>query len=201
MTRNGRSVPASEPPFLSVACQCLRLRRPDAIAPAFFSEGRRSRSSNWRVEVDETYIGGPEEGLHGRQTEKKALVVVAVEAVGRRHAIGRIRMRRVPDASADSLQGFIDDVIAPRSTIQTDAWLGYDRVRKHGYWHRIVFLRGQNESPAELLPRVHRVNRRTSRHRGKLFFRLAQQAVAVQPAPYKLIVKHLRRRRRRPHKM
>ena len=27
-----------------------------------------------RVEVDETYVGGEEEGLHGRQTQKKALV-------------------------------------------------------------------------------------------------------------------------------
>ena len=30
-----------------------------------------------------------------------------------------------------------------------------------------------------------RFNRRTSRSRGKLFFRLLQQAVAVEPAPYK----------------
>jgi len=186
-----------------------------------------------RVEVDETYVGGPEEGLRGRQTEKKALVVVAAEAVGRRQGIGRIRMHRVPDASADSLQRFIDETIAPGSTVHTDAWLGYERVQKHGYRHRITFLRGQDESPAELLPRVHRVvsllkrwllgthqgavsrehldyyldeftfrfNRRTSRHRGKLFFRLAQQAVAVEPAPYKSMVKHLRRRKRRRPKM
>ncbi len=34
-----------------------------------------------------------------------------------------------------------------------------------------------------------RFNRRTSRSRGKLFFRLVQQAVAVEPAPYKSMVK------------
>ena len=33
-----------------------------------------------------------------------------------------------------------------------------------------------------------RFNRRKSRSRGKLFYRLAQQAVAVEPAPYKIIV-------------
>lgn len=34
-----------------------------------------------------------------------------------------------------------------------------------------------------------RFNRRTSRHRGKLFYRLVQQAVAVKPAPYKALIK------------
>ena len=33
-----------------------------------------------------------------------------------------------------------------------------------------------------------RFNRRWSRHRGKLFYRLAQQAVAVAPLPYKQLV-------------
>ncbi len=37
-----------------------------------------------------------------------------------------------------------------------------------------------------------RFNRRTSQHRGKLFYRLVQQAVAVEPAPYDDIVKHVR---------
>jgi ISXO2-like transposase domain len=33
-----------------------------------------------------------------------------------------------------------------------------------------------------------RFNRRTSRHRGKLFYRLVQQAVAVDPVPYKRLI-------------
>jgi hypothetical protein len=33
-----------------------------------------------------------------------------------------------------------------------------------------------------------RFNRRKSRSRGKLFYRLLQQAVAVQPSPYKAVV-------------
>jgi hypothetical protein len=37
-----------------------------------------------------------------------------------------------------------------------------------------------------------RFNRRTSRHRGKLFYRLVQQAVAVDPAPDASPVKHVR---------
>jgi hypothetical protein len=39
------------------------------------------------VEVDETYVGGTEEGVHGRETHDKAIVAVAAEVRGR--AIGR----------------------------------------------------------------------------------------------------------------
>jgi len=35
------------------------------------------------VEVDETYIGGAEEGVHGRELRGKALVIIAVELDGR----------------------------------------------------------------------------------------------------------------------
>jgi len=31
------------------------------------------------VEIDEAYVGGTEEGVHGRETEKIALLAVAVE--------------------------------------------------------------------------------------------------------------------------
>src|SRR6266496_2990745 len=45
------------------------------------------------VEVDETYVGGPEEGKRGREVETKAIVVVAAEKSGR--GVGRIRLRRI----------------------------------------------------------------------------------------------------------
>ena len=35
---------------------------------------------------------------------------------------------------------------------------------------------------------THRFNRRTSRHRGKLFYRLLQQAVSVEPVPFSQLV-------------
>jgi len=172
-----------------------------------------------RVEVDETYWGSEEEGVRGRQTETKTLIVVAAQEDG--DGIGRIRMRRIPDASAESLMPFVEEAIEPGSVVHTDGWLGYLPLEGKGYRHRVTFLRGKKQSPSELMPRVHRVvsllkrwllgthqgavsqehldyyldeftfrfNRRTSRNRGKLFFRLAQQAVAVQPVPYKSMVK------------
>lgn len=170
------------------------------------------------VEVDETYVGGSEEGARGRQTEAKSLIVVAAQENGR--GIGRIRMRRIPDASADSLTPFVEDSVEPASVVHTDAWLGYDRLQSKGYEHQITFLRGNKKTPSELLPRVHlvasllkrwlvgthqggvsrehldyyldeftfRFNRRRSRARGLLFYRLLQQAVHADPVPYKHLV-------------
>ncbi len=43
-----------------------------------------------------------------------------------------------------------------------------------------------------------RFNRRTSRHRGKLFYRLLGQAVTVDPVPYTAMVKGVRGRKRKP---
>ena len=108
-----------------------------------------------RVEVDETYWGGEEEGVRGRQTQRKALIVIAAQEDGK--GVGRIRMRRVSDVSAESLMRFIEDAIEPGSVVHTDGWTGYDPLERKGYRHYVTFLKGQKESASELLPRVHLV--------------------------------------------
>lgn len=184
-----------------------------------------------RVEVDETYLGAAEKGLCGRKTEKKALIGVAAQEDGSR--IGRIRMRRIQDASARSLEPFIEESIEPGSVVHTDGWEGYAGLEKKGYPHEVTILARRKESASELLPRVHHVvgllktwlagtlhgavshehldyyldeftfrfNRRTSRSRGKLFYRMVQQAVQVDPVPYRVIVKHVRDHRKADHKV
>ena len=63
------------------------------------------------IEADETYVGGPEEGKRGREVESKAIVAVAAEQRGR--GIGRIRLRRVKDVSAESLLAFLEEAVEP----------------------------------------------------------------------------------------
>jgi len=170
------------------------------------------------VEVDETFIGGVSSGT-GRDGVGKALVVIAAEEDG--SGIGRIRLGRVPDASSPSLHGFIQNAVAPPSTIHTDGWAPYQGLEKLGYVHTVTRLKGKDKTAAiELLPRVHRVasllkrwllgthqgavgpnhldyyldeftfrfNRRRSASRGKLFFRLLEQAVQVEPITYDQII-------------
>jgi len=86
-----------------------------------------------RVEVDEALVGGEEEGVHGRQTETKAMIAVAAEEDG--PGIGRIRMRCIPDASANSLIPFVEDSVEPGDVVHTDGWLGYLPLKDKGYRH------------------------------------------------------------------
>jgi len=78
------------------------------------------------VEVDETYIGGEKPGKRGRGALGKSLVVIAAEKDG--ESIGRIRLVRVPDASAESLEEAVKQSIVPGSAISTDDWKGYSRL-------------------------------------------------------------------------
>jgi len=170
-----------------------------------------------RVELDEVFVGGIEEGVRGRQTETKALIAVACEERGK--GIGRIRLRRIPDASAASLEAFLTEAVELGTVVHTDGWEGYSGLAAKGYRHRVTVA----EAPrlrSLLFPRVHlvasllkrwllgthqgavsathldyyldeftfRFNRRTSRSRGKLFQRLLEQALAVDPVPYKRLV-------------
>ena len=97
------------------------------------------------VEVDETYVGGVEEGRRGGRLRDstKAIVVAAVEVRGR--GSGRVRLRVVEDLSAASLVGFIEQSVAPGSLVHTDGWGGYRPLRNKGYDHqRKTQGRGKN---------------------------------------------------------
>jgi len=166
------------------------------------------------VEVDETFVGGVESGGGRRHLGRKALVAIAAEVRG--PAVGRIRMKRVRDSSAASLQPFVQETVVAGATVVTDGFQSYRGLSAVGYHHDRRVLLGSGESADAVLPRVHRVaalfkrwllgthqggvsqeqlnyyldeftfrfNRRTSRSRGKLFYRLVQQAVLIDPVPY-----------------
>jgi transposase-like protein len=161
------------------------------------------------VEVDEAFIGGPRPGKRGRGAAGKTLVMVAAQANGKK--IGRIRMARLVDASAASLLPAIKQSIEPGSCVQTDAWGGYNGLEKCGYHREVIHSTaelGENLLPkinltVSLLKRwllgthqgavrpqhldyyldefTFRFNRRTSRSRGLLFYRLLEQAIALEP--------------------
>ena len=105
------------------------------------------------VEVDETYWGAEEEGVFGRQTERKALIAVAAEERGT--GLGRIRMQRVQNASAASLMPFVEESVEPGSVVVTDNWSGYDPLKKKDYQRRIISINNRREQASQLLPRVH----------------------------------------------
>ncbi|MBN1674812.1 MAG: IS1595 family transposase [Kiritimatiellae bacterium] len=171
------------------------------------------------VEVDESYVGGEETGVGGRQLMGKALVAIAVELDGKK--VGRIRLRHIPDASGKSLVGFIADSVEKGAKVHTDDWNGYNGVRGAGYLHRVTPILGDPQRALKYFPHVHlvasllkrwlgathqgsvrkrhlqvyldeyafRFNRRRSRHVGKIFHRVIEQMVVHGPKTYNEIVK------------
>jgi hypothetical protein len=73
-------------------------------------------------------------------------VVIAAQEDG--SGIGRIRMRRIADASAENLEPFITENIESGSVIHTDGWQGYAGVSAKGFHTRSRFSQARsNQHP------------------------------------------------------
>lgn len=170
------------------------------------------------VEVDETFIGGPQPGCPGRGALGKTMVAIAVEQDGR--ALGRCRMQVIQDASTASLRPFLLDHVQPGTIVITDGWPSYPPACGEDYTHQPEPVAPSGLHAHELLPGVHRVaalverwllgthqggvksghlqayldeftfrfNRRRSRARGMLFYRLLEQSVQAPPRTYRSLV-------------
>jgi transposase-like protein len=165
------------------------------------------------VEVDETYWGAEQPGKHGRGAAGKTLIVVAAEEDGPRIGRIRLRRvashssqcleAAIQECMAPGSVVHTDGL----SSYNQLGSLGYDhRVIRKGdsevgenllpRAHRVVgllkrWMLGTHQGAVQashldyyLDEFTFRFNRRTSRSRGKLFYRLVQQAAAVDPCPH-----------------
>jgi transposase-like protein len=169
------------------------------------------------VEVDEAYIGGEKSGKRGRGAAGKSLVFVAVEESGL-NSIGRIRFKVIKKADAENLEKAIKECIDPGSIIRTDGWNGYNKISSLGYTRKVVrhtedvgenllcfvnivvsllkrWLNGTHQGAVQMSHLCYyldeftfRFNRRKSKSRGKLFQRLMEQAVNIQPIKGKELI-------------
>ena len=83
------------------------------------------------VEVDETLIGGVQQGGKRGRGVSKSVVIIAVE-IKQPKGFGRVRMRHIPNASGASLLPFIHNVVSPKAVVLTDGWGGYNGLSKLG---------------------------------------------------------------------
>ncbi len=167
------------------------------------------------VEIDDVYIGSPVDGKRAPRLKNKAVVLVAVEKDGTK--IGRIRLSQISNARIETLNEAIPKMIEPGTMVLTDGWSGYRELNGLGYQHKVLTYQNEakeNLLPGvniivSLLKRwllgthqgavrrshldyyldefVFRFNRRTSQSRGKLFYRMIQQAVQIAPVMNKNI--------------
>jgi transposase len=84
------------------------------------------------VEVDETYYGGKQKGKRGRGAEKKTPVFGMVERKG------GARAEVVENIKTRTIQPIINAAIAKGSTVMTDEFNIYNKVKENGYDHHTV---------------------------------------------------------------
>jgi transposase-like protein len=143
-------------------------------------------------------------------TPGTAPAVAAVALEDRGETPGRVRMQRLASAGGEGLVAFLGRVVEPGTLVRAvrlEAWyplaeLGFMTERAPALTHLPAveralasWLRGTHQgatSPAQLdwyLDEfTFRFNRRTSTHRGLLFYRLLEEAVVTPPLPYHDVV-------------
>lgn len=97
------------------------------------------------VEVDESYIGGPEAGKRGRGAGGKNLVVGAVEVrdwtspkTGKISTYpGRVRFRRIDNAIQPVLVDFALEIVEGGTTLVTDGFEAYKILPQFGFLHKV----------------------------------------------------------------
>lgn len=181
------------------------------------------------VEVDETFVGGVEKGGGRRHLGNKAMVVIAAEIRGKgigRIRMKRIADGSSDSLTTFVREAVERGGVVVSDGLQSYRSLpehGYRHTRRlvEGRTKEASTLLPRVHRVASLLKRwllgthqgavsrehldsyldefAFRFNRRTSQHRGKLFYRLVQQAVAVSPAPYDAIIKHVRGQQGQKH--
>lgn len=182
------------------------------------------------VEVDETCLSISDRDAPIAKGERKrrqnrghqVRVVLAVELLEPR-GFGRIRLRRIDNASAEQVVPFVQANVEPGTRLRTNGSAAYRELMDLGYDHQRIVMLG-SEAPAHVsMAGVHRAtalikrwilgthhgavqpahldayldefvfrfNRGTSASRGRLFYRLLQQAVVTDPVTYDDIVQPL----------
>lgn len=86
---------------------------------------------NRRVEMDETYFGGRNEGMRGRGGKKTPIV-------GMVQRKGQVRAMVAADVKSDTLRGLIKEHVLPRSMVFTDDFSAYNGLGARGYTHQRI---------------------------------------------------------------
>lgn len=101
------------------------------------------------IEVDEFYVGGPEEGKAGRGNETKQQIVMAIQTDA--FGIHRCYAKVIPSAHSAELQVFFDKHIAKDARIRTDGWKGYTPLKE-----RYPGIQQEKSAKGKSFPLMHR---------------------------------------------
>lgn len=147
-------------PRYETAFQLMHKLRAAMVRP-----DRDQIGAQWPLEMDIAFVGGKhKDGVQGKTD--KAPVIIAVEIrrkevrdprtnkIVQRALAGRLRLRKLPNKSAASVDKFTQDCIAPGAVIATDDGSEYTNLGSLGYAHQPVPMHHDRSKMDAWLPMV-----------------------------------------------
>ncbi len=150
-------------PRYETAFQLMHKLRAAMVRP-----DRDQIGAEWPLEMDIAFVGGKHKGGVQGKTDK-APVIIAVEVrrkevrnpltgkVHKRAVAGRMRLRKLPNKSAVSVDKFVNDCIAPGAVITSDDGSEYTNLCALGYDHHPVPMHGDRAKMDAYLPMLSKV--------------------------------------------
>jgi len=88
------------------------------------------------VEIDDTWVGGPQAGLRGSRQLKGRKAAIVVTAVENRGGVsGRVRMAVIPNFKQTTMIDFVKQHVSRGSTVHTDGLKGFEDLQAAGVTH------------------------------------------------------------------
>jgi len=138
------------------------------LREAMVRPNRDKIGENWPLELDVIYVGGKtRKGVQG--VTDQIPVILAVEIYRKeirnqktnkitKHGLaGRVRLQKISNKTADSIDKFAMNCIEQGATIVSDDGTEFTNLKKLGFNHRSITMRGDREKMDKHLPMISRV--------------------------------------------
>lgn len=153
---------------LGIKCYETAFQLLHKLRAAMVRPDRDRIGAEWPLEMDIVYLGGKtKSGIQGKTNQRPVIIAVEIRRKEVRHTktgkilkralAGRVRLQKVPDKSAESVDKFVKQCIAPGAVIVSDDGNEFTNLRSLGYDHRPVPMRGDREKMDIYLPMTSRV--------------------------------------------
>ena len=148
-----------------IACYETAFQLMHKLRAVMVRPNRDRIGEEWPLEMDITYVGGKHKSGTQGLTDK-APVIIAVEIrrkeiraprtgkLLQRGLAGRVRIQKVPDKMAKTVDKFAQECLAPGATIVTDDGGEFANLRTLGFDHHPVAMCGDRKKMDRHLPMV-----------------------------------------------
>ncbi len=135
------------------------------LRSAMVRPNRDKIGEEWPLELDIVYVGGKtKSGVSGKTSQVPVIIAVELRQreirdpvtnkIKQRALAGRIRLQKLPNKSANGVNLFVQNCIAPAASIVSDDGAEFSGLIKLGYNHQAVPMRGDKNKMDSTLPMI-----------------------------------------------